>query len=396
MALALIAGCSGSDNTLPNGGDASASPDGGAPPDLFKPDQAQPPPPHPMLPAADQHNGTILAAVNLVTITYNKQLDGNPWPYQSWVERLGDWIVTSDWFKAVGNEYGVGPGTHLMKVRLDTMPPMMITDQGLEQLMITLIKAGTLPPPKGDILYMIYMPPNVLVTNGIGASCTEFAGYHHAGFYGNARFTYAIVDDCTFGDPDELTNTASHELIEACTDPYEDDPGYFLDKSLPDPWGIEYGQELGDLCEDQPTVRDSGFGLTRSWSNAAATAGQDPCVPDQDPNYVNVRVDPATAPSIAAGASYTFTIYGWSASGKAPPWDIRVAATSSNSLIGGGGGSFTLTELKPQLHGTTIYDNASVTLTITVPSTANSGDSGGFVIQSGALHHSWPIAFTVQ
>jgi len=402
LVLGLSLALAGCGNPAPSTGNGDAAVDAAdlAPAaDLRMPDLAQPPL-KPKLPQLDPHSGVALTAVQLVTITYNG------WRYQQYVEGFGDYIVGSSWLTAVGSEYGVGPGTHVKKVHLD-MPPMMINDEQIQQLLKGKIADGTLPAPSmtgpgSQYLYEIYFPQTTQVTNDLGASCSSFAGYHHFSTYNGAPFAYAVVDDCGAGR-DDVTNTASHELIEAATDPFQDQPGVFLDTALPDPWGIEYGQEVGDMCEDQPSTFAGGFALARSWSNVAAAAGMDPCLPDPDPHYENVialQSMPCTgpcdqAPTIPAGTDYTFTLIGWSASGSEPPWNIRLMDVSSESLIGQGL-TFTLTQIQPRLSGQTIYDGAAVSVTITVPPTASSGDTGGFKVLSGPFNHSWPVAFTVQ
>ena len=348
------------------------------PPDLFMPDLA--PPPNPTEPQLDPHSGVVLANLELVTISFMDTV------YTSEAEDFGDFIVKSKWLEAVGAEYGVHAGKHLKKVELPMNATTPITDSMLIQFIKTKIMDATLPDPAQhpQILYMFYFPPGITITNGTDTICNQFAGYHKHAIYNGNKFTYAVIADCKAG-PDEITITASHELIETATDPYN---AYYLDVGADDPWQIENGQENGDMCEyESDAVHEGGFALQKNWSNAAAKAGGDPCIPEAPANYENIRVSPEGVPAVAAGASITFTLTGWT-KGVVAPWKI--------AMVNGDAADFDTTQQQAVLSGTTLYKNSSVTLTLKAPSDAPSGALGGVIIQSGSSHHRWPVAYTVQ
>jgi hypothetical protein len=86
---------------------------------------------------------------------------------------------------------------------------------------------------------------------------------------------------------DAFFAAATHEIAEAMTDPY---PGAVLLPKAYDgvdadhyPWEVALNNENGDLCQLDPGsfVRfpDFPFTVQRTWSNAAAAAGHDPCAP---------------------------------------------------------------------------------------------------------------------
>ena len=92
---------------------------------------------------------------------------------------------------------------------------------------------------------------------------------------------YAIVPRC--GDERETTLSASHEFIETATDPNVgvNDIAYYMNNPL---WAFA-GGEVGDVCVDfggtgGDLYLESGFTVQRSWSNAAAKASHNPCVPE--------------------------------------------------------------------------------------------------------------------
>ena len=113
---------------------------------------------------------------------------------------------------------------------------------------------------------------------------------------------YAVIPTCPYYmlDPnhagptgsfqlDRMTVATTHEVMEAVTDPFatHKKPAYngvsdgFLE------WEIPAGGEVADMCVrltgslDAWTLRPAGlpYLLQRTWSNAAAGSGHDPCVP---------------------------------------------------------------------------------------------------------------------
>jgi hypothetical protein len=390
-ACLAAAGCGQTASPVDGGADMSrevtvAHPDLAPGPDLA-------PVPNPMMPQLAQHNGGVLSSTQLVTVTFPG------YKYKSDVESWGDFVFTSTWLHTVGDEYGVGPGAHLAKYVMATASAKGITDAEISLALKQLFDANTagVPKPTGQTsqnLYMVYFPSTTTVTQPDGSdlcgSIGGFAGYHSSAVWNNSLFPYAIVGDCGNGVGD-ITNTASHELIEAATDPFEHG-AYFLDPDPSDPWIIEAGQEVADMCEWEDSANEGGFALARSWSNVAAMAGKDPCVPAPAGPYVNVRTDPAAIPTVAAGATFTYHIIGW-ATGEAQPWQIQLADASASN--------YPLTSLGPTCggqpcNGRSIFAGSSIPVTITIPTTAQSGDIGGFMVYSGPEQHWWPVAFTVQ
>ncbi len=162
-----------------------------------------------------------------------------------------------------------------------------------------------------------------------GQSCQSFGGYHNAMTYtdGKTAIAYAILPDCPTGDPvsdlQEVTIAASHEIIEATTDPgtnntlswYLDQPmaqdaGVTLNQFRNDPWGMtEQFAEVGDNCESillSDWQLDSGAYVQRIWSTSAAAAGHNPCVPvPAGEAYYNASTDKAL---YVASVGDTFTV----------------------------------------------------------------------------------------
>lgn len=108
-----------------------------------------------------------------------------------------------------------------------------------------------------------------------------------------------MVERCGgFQSPLEgLTNLASHEIIEAATDPLGN--AWLLASGSPpwtaSPWasgdcpGCSY-EEVADFCEGTRYF-ENGFSYQRIYSDDAAAAGGDPCVPSLSAPYFVASTD---------------------------------------------------------------------------------------------------------
>ena len=184
------------------------------------------------------------------------------------------------------------------------------------------VAAKTIPAPDGNTVYMFYFPSTTTISGFVGPSCQAYGGYHFNQLYGDGKtpIYYAVLPDCAAGSPYELqavTLAASHELVEAASDPAPN-TGWSLDTSpypdagttpiefRNDPWlSLGYG-EIADNCEGTDFQLDGGTVVQRIWSNSAATGGHDPCVPaPAGETYFNASPDKAV---YVANVGDTFTV----------------------------------------------------------------------------------------
>lgn len=338
---------------------------------------------HPPMPPMPKHTNKILTAPHLVTITYAS------YTYQQQVEEFGKFMVTSSWMTSIGKEFGILAGTHEER-RFPGAAPATIDDPGIQALIKAKIGTGNLPAPTvgGQDLYMIYFPATTAITDsGPAPMCgpNGSVGYHGAAKSGVIDFPYAVIADCGTGFPD-ITSTASHELIEGASDPWDaPNDGYFMDFNAPDLWYTDYGDETADMCQYEANVPEGIWSFQRSYSNIAAAAGGSPCVPAVPGEaYTNVSASPATMPSVAAGGSVVFTITGWSTL-PTTPWKLAL-----------GPGDQTDFDPKAVLSATTINNGDTVTVTLKAPTAAKPGDIGSAYIFSGDAGHFWPVAIRVN
>jgi hypothetical protein len=326
------------------------------------------------LPDLAPHGGPVLAHVQLVPIFYSNDADA------AVLTGFSQWIVGSQWLKAVGADYGVDTGSVLKAVQRTDPAPATIDDAGIVNLLYAGLADGTLPTPPGgpaDALYMLWFPASTIVTAGTDRSCEAFGGYHNSARRGGVELAYAVIAACPafvdgLNDLENREVVASHELIEAATDPIPDNhPGVQLDDPTSSWSG--FGSEVADLCQRPDTteiVRESGFVAQRSWSASAAAAEQDPCVPGATADYFNLTVQDPGVLRIAPGGHQAVTLRAWArGAAHGTSWQLQAQGLMAASQT-----------LK--LGASMIKDGATVSLDVALPATAQIGDQPQFVVFS--------------
>ena len=162
---------------------------------------------------------------------------------------------------AVGGDAGTGSGTDL--------------NGFMNQAIANAVTAGTIPAPDGNTVYMFYFPSTTTITGFVGQSCQDYGGYHFNQVYvdGTTPIYYAVLPDCAAGSSYELeasTITASHELIEATSDPAPN-TGWSLDTS-PYP-------EAERRRSSTATIRGSPWATARSLTTAWERRGPSTAAP---------------------------------------------------------------------------------------------------------------------
>jgi hypothetical protein len=169
---------------------------------------------------------------------------------------------------------------------------------------------GGWPANTPNTIYSVFLPDGITLTMQGGTSCTDFDGYHSET---QGHVIYSLMPRCdsmTFPGLQVVTIASSHEFLEAATDPHPfSTPAFNQVDDEHAVWGLTPGGELGDMCETargsfQPLV--GSFMVQRTWSNASAAAGHDPCVPVLATPYVeaatilpDITVQGTTTPGIS-------------------------------------------------------------------------------------------------
>jgi len=281
--LAGLAACGG-DNAGPTPPDAGAAPDA-----MGTPDAAWQAGDHPAPPQIMSAGGPVTTAPKIVPIFFQGPTDD---PFEPQVEEFLKELASGDysfWAEATA-EYGVGALTiEPTVVSTDTAPG---GDSAMQAYLATMTDGTHAGWPQADAntIFAVYLPQGLVFTDPQG-QCTSWGGYHDetTNTNGDPR-VYAILPRCGGDILDNLTVVTSHELVEAATDPLpfsnpafvDADDAHFI-------WGMTPGGELGDMCEyvQEASARIVGlYMVQRSWSNASAAAGHDPCVPVSDHAYL--------------------------------------------------------------------------------------------------------------
>jgi hypothetical protein len=262
---------------------------------------------------------------------------------------LAELASTAAWGDAT-SEYGVGPLTILPPVTVANTPKT-ISDAGLQSMLAS--NTGGSSPAWGAVdpqtIYLFVLPAGSIEQDSLGACCSEYDGYHEETMVGATAVPYAVSCACpgfdgpSFTVTQERTVDMSHELFEAATDPFPNShPAYVQEDDADIVWTMVTDGEVADMCEfndDANVVPDgSKYMIQRSWSNAAAARGDNPCVPASSPTpylnsfpALNVITDAALAPgfmtqglSVPIGQSKTIDVKLSSSAPTDNTWSVKV------------------------------------------------------------------------
>jgi hypothetical protein len=354
------------------------------------------------------------------------------------LEAFGQSVASSSWWNnerigycvAAGGPC-VGDGPQGMSVELSTTPDTQYTDSdlggssSLRDWLTTAVANGQLPPPSTNTIYVLYFPATTTVTLDGVASCSEegFNGYHDWLVIQSTRVSYVVAVECTPLPPpfpsvapitllQSTTLTASHEIVEASTDPVPPGTstttsgGFALGMDVNN-WGwidVTGGGEVADMCVDlfglnQDQTSDGPFTVQRIWSLGQAASDVDPCnpIPSGDV-YFNAAPEQTAFFAMGVGDSATFTVDAFS-DGLMGAWTLTAQdwSESETSYLGfniGGAASST----NPQV---SVQNGSKVQITVTLlrdPSSLPTQEADGSIISFAgdpsrpSAAHFWPIA----
>jgi hypothetical protein len=228
-------------------------------------------------PQVHDYGGPVLTQPDVVPVFFANDA------LQPEIEAFLSSLSGSAYWARTTSEYGVGPLASSASVVTSDEPPATATAADIEQW---LVRQPFVSP---DRLYVIFYPAKTTIVNDDGEiSCARFAGYHGEAHTANGTpIVYAVMPRCAaFGQLrglDAVTAPLSHELVEASTDPLiRTKPAYAAVDAAHMVWNVMPLGEVGDLCSYDPRNFDrlvGSFMVQRTWSNASASAGHDPCVP---------------------------------------------------------------------------------------------------------------------
>lgn len=308
------------------------------------------------------NGGAVLTDPVFVTITFQDD------PNQKTLEQFASFLVGSSWFSQVSPQFSLGTASEV-NVELAENAPASIDDSVIQTNVAALIQAGTAPGLSGgtvtlaNAVYVAFYPGTTSITTNGETICTISAGGYHGQVTlpsNGQPFAYAVVTDCEgqlpVPSPDNIEWSASHEFIEAATDPLPNSsPGWQIN-STTNPWAA-IGGEVADLCTGiYPQWSEGGYvAINRVWSNSAAAAGGDPCIPEPPgAPYFSTDLEPLTFVAVAAGSQTTFTVTGWSTA-QMQDWQLFAEYYEGTFQAGA------------TLSASTLNNGETATLTVTVP-----------------------------
>ena len=204
------------------------------------------------------HGGPVLPHVQAENLYY-----GSKWNQAGglqsahYLQGFTSTIVNSSFMDALtGAGYGVGRGTAVAGSILNYNLGTTLTDGQIQAGVEQAIRTGHAAQPGANNLYVVFVEPGVAVYEGGGSSARgSFTGYHSyfvgADAYGIQRYIqYAVIAYPGGGvnptpqqygyknEAAEITDTASHEIAEAVTDPHLN------------AWYDNSRGEIGDITEN--------------------------------------------------------------------------------------------------------------------------------------------------
>ena len=164
-------------------------------------------------------------------------------------------IVTGPYMTGLNQYRGVGPGTVIYtEINNATNPNNPFTDADVVAMLTDRIQNHGMPAPQaGHNRFYAVVPPK-----GVNNSITKFLGQHQSFTYNVVRAAYAWVDNNgSLTGSSNVTRLFSHELVEACTNPFVDvtNNGILVQGKKSDGTTVK-DDEIGDTCNSKFSVVD--------------------------------------------------------------------------------------------------------------------------------------------
>jgi hypothetical protein len=387
---------------------------------------------HPAFPRVPNTSGRTMMDSRLVTILASNDVPTDGTDTQASLEAFSHVLPGSAVWDAASSEYHLGSLSVTTHVNGPAIDAGSYTLADLESYVAGGIGAGAVPSPDGNTIYLVYLPAGAEFSGTYANDCAYHQPYPVTASAGDAL---AVVRRCKpYPDQEtqlgELTRSASHEIVEAASDPLG--KGYNLGTSTAQPWDASAWQgrvsvglvELGDMCQGTRTFEPKdggppgGWEFQRVWSNAAAAAGGDPCVPSLGEPYYSVSA-PQGWYRVQAGGHVDIPLTGWSPEATSD-WLLNpnVAVSRSSEALADGGTGFAVvltTEAGvgtvPPCYARYAMNNAvGAVARVTASASAQSGDFVVLQIDSFRekpapscdppisedQYHFWPVGVYVQ
>jgi hypothetical protein len=216
--------------------------------------------------------GPVLTHISVHPVYWNSAT-----AFQSSINSFYPAITVSSIYSSLLFQYSsIGTGSAVAGI-VDSRTTTSVSDAAVQTELNNLFAAGRLPLPNASNYYPVHFPAGVRITAPDGSqSCVQFCAYHGTYVRSGVNVNYGVIPDigqsgCNGGCGgstvlNNTTSVASHELVEATTDPAV---GLATVFGPPLAWYDQVNGEIGDICNGQQTTIASGWTVQKEWSNSA-------------------------------------------------------------------------------------------------------------------------------
>lgn len=202
------------------------------------------------------HGGRVLAAARIYPTYWGQYWAAGAWPTADQITRALRTALAGSYLAGLAQYRDIGPVVfHGSRLITTTDPRSGFTDRDIEAFLNALFDAGLLPAPDDKALYVVTVPPGILSSYG-----TSRYGEHYYYQRGGHRIHYAWTANS--GTLDGATQIATHEVVEALTDP-EGTAIVGRTGTCTEPGWCE----IADICSD--TAKLNSVLVAPYWSNIA-------------------------------------------------------------------------------------------------------------------------------
>lgn len=258
--------------------DTGGGPEGGTPESGVPEAEAGYEAPHPAAPQIVNYGGASIQDATILPIIFPM------YPYATDVAGLASALKQAGYWDMLA-EYGVGSVTAGGPINLTEQAPTTIDDSQIRSWLTGKLigDAATFGPPSSSTVYTIFYPASTTVASG----CQPYHGSFQNPEDLNLNITYVVVPLCNGGGnnvEDDTIESLTGVWTSALTNPILGSGYDFFDLNHV-VWEYVAGDEVGTACSGLEeanavyTPPSVGHPVSKVWSNAAASAGHDPCVP---------------------------------------------------------------------------------------------------------------------
>jgi len=208
--------------------------------------------------------GPVLTNVSVHPVFWNSNTQ-----FQANINAFYSAVTNSPLFDMLSQYSSIGRGSGAAGF-VDNKTTTSVSDAAIHTELNRLFTAGSLPLPTSNNYYPVHFPAGVTVTASDGSkSCQVFCAYHGTYVRNGVNVNYGVIPDqgggCAGGcggnsqRVNNMDSVASHELVEATTDPAV---GLATTFSPPLAWYDQNNGEIGDICNAQQGTTVGGDGAT--------------------------------------------------------------------------------------------------------------------------------------